>query len=128
METLKKSGRILFGVVFGVFGIIHFLNAGTMAGMVPIPGGAFWVYLTGAAMLTACISFLIEQKVRLAGILLGVMLIIFVISIHIPAVIDGDQTAMTNLLKDLALAGGAWYIAGNYVDDTAAESTEPAAL
>lgn len=114
METLKKVSRILFGIVFGVFGILHFLNAGSMAGMVPIPGGTFWVYLTGAAFLAVCVSFLIEKKVRLAGILLGVLLLIFVLSIHLPAVIGGDQMAMTNLLKDLALAGGAWYIAGDF--------------
>ncbi len=106
-------GRYLYALPFGVFGILHFVNAGQMAGMVPIPGGVFWVYLTGLAMLAACISILIEQKVRLATILLGVMLIIFVLSIHLPAVIGGEmQSSMPNLLKDLALAGGAWVIAG----------------
>ncbi len=117
METLKKAGRILFGIVFAIFGLFHFMNAGAMAGMVPIPGGVFWVYLTGAAFLAVCVSFLIEKKVRLAGILLGVLLLIFVLSIHLPAVIGGDQMAMTNLLKDLALAAGAWYIAGDYGEE-----------
>lgn len=121
METLKKASRILFGIIFGIFGILHFLNAGAMAGMVPVPGGVFWVYLTGVAFLAVCVSFLIEKKVQLAGILLGVLLLIFVLSIHLPSVIGGDQMAMTNLLKDLALAGGAWYIASDYKNVTATD-------
>lgn len=112
---LSTIGRYLYALPFGVFGLFHFMNAGQMAGMVPIPGGQFWVYLTGLAMLAACVSILIETKARLACILLGVLLLIYVLSIHLPAVIGGEmQPSMTNLLKDLALAGGAWFVAGSY--------------
>lgn len=86
-----------------------------MAGMVPIPGGIFWIYLTGVAMLAACVSIIIETKARLACILLGVLLLIYVLSIHLPSVINGQmQPSMTMLLKDLVMAGGAWFIAGSY--------------
>lgn len=122
LVMFSKIGRYLYALPFGVFGILHFMNAGQMAGMVPIPGGVFWVYLTGLAMLAACISILIEQKVRLATILLGIMLLIFVLSIHLPAVIGGEmQSSMPNLLKDLALAGGAWIIAGNTEEESLEE-------
>lgn len=121
----SKTGRIIFGLPFVVFGIVHFINGAGMAGYVPgfIPGGVFWIYLTGAALLAAGISILIEKMTRLACILLGVMLIIFVLTIHLPAVINAAdaptmQQAMTSLLKDLALAGASWYIAGHYVKDT----------
>ena len=113
----NKVARYLFALPFGVFGILHFMNASAMAGMVPIPGGVFWIYLTGLAHLAACVSIIIEKYTRLAGILLGIMLLIFVLSIHLPAVIGGDQSSMTNLLKDIALAGAAWYIAGQYTSD-----------
>lgn len=118
----SKIGRYLYALPFGVFGILHFVNAGQMAGMVPIPGGVFWVYLTGLAMLAACVSLVIEKKARLAAILLGVMLIIFVLSIHLPAVIGGEmQSSMPNLLKDLALAGGAWFVAGQTEEEVTDE-------
>lgn len=98
------------------------MMANNMAGMVPLPGGVFWVYLTGLAMIAASVSLIIEKKTRLAGILLGIMLLIFVISIHIPGIMSEDQMAsqqaMSNGLKDLALAGAAFYIAGAYNDDT----------
>lgn len=124
-STLSKTGRYLYAIPFGIFGIFHFMMAGDMAGMVPFPGGVFWVYLTGIALLAACISFVIEKKVRLAGILLGIMLLIFVFSIHIPGAMAEDpaaaQNATTSALKDLALAGAAFLLAGMYNDEPTLE-------
>ncbi len=118
-STIGKIGRYVFALPFGIFGILHFMNASAMAGMVPIPGGVFWVYLTGIALLAASISIFIEKYARLACILLGVMLIIFVLSMHLPGVLGGEmQPNMSNLLKDLSLAGGAWILAGNYSSES----------
>ena len=108
-----KLGRVLFGAPFVIFGLKHFMNASAMVGIVSIPGGAFWVYLTGAAHLAAGISFLIGKHVRLAGQLLALMLIIFVLTIHLPSAWGGSQNAFTSL-KDFALAGGALAIAGAF--------------
>ena len=105
-------GRYLYAVPFGIFGLMHFVAAGDMAGMVPLPGGEFWVYLTGVALVLASISIIIQRKARLAGLLLGIMLIIFVIAIHIPTLVGGDQMAMASVLKDLALAGAAFTYSG----------------
>ena len=118
MDMLSKAGRYLFAIPMGIFGLFHFMNGSQMAGMVPIPGGVFWVYLTGAALLAACISILINTKAKLACVLLGVMLLIFMLTIHLPAVLgDGGSSAMTMLLKDTALAGGAWILAGTLGGD-----------
>lgn len=123
MDIFSKLGRFIYAIPFGVFGLFHFMNAGQMAGYVPIPGGVFWVYLTGAALLAACVSIIIEKKTRLACILLGVMLLIFALSIHLPGVIGGEmQPNMTNFLKDTALAGAAWFVAGNYESETTVET------
>jgi len=111
--------RWLYALPFGIFGIMHFMAGDQMAGMVPIPGGVFWVYLTGAALIAASISFIIEKQTRLAGLLLALMLVIFALSIHLPNVMGGDQASMSSMLKDLALAGGALFIAGNYSDKEA---------
>lgn len=122
----NQVSRYLYALPFGVFGIMHFMNAGAMAGMVPFPGGAFWIYLTGLALLAASISIIIEKKVRLAGLLLGIMLLIFVLSIHLPGVLSGGEAAtssMPNLLKDAALAGAAWYIAGNYGEEAGGDTS-----
>ncbi len=101
-------GKYLFAIPFLVFGLFHLMDAQGMAGMVPgfIPGGVFWVYLTGLAFIAASVSIFINKKVALAMQLLALMLIIFVLTIHLPATIN-DMSAAPNLLKDLSLAGGA---------------------
>lgn len=106
----------MFAIPFGIFGIFHFMNAGSMAGLVPafIPGGIFWVYLTGIAHLAACVSFIIEKKVYLAGLLLALMLLIFAFTIHLPGAIEGNSTSMSNFLKDFTLAAGALILANRY--------------
>ena len=116
-----RAGRLLFALPFGIFGILHFMMAENMSGMVPdfMPGGVLWVYLTGVALLAACVSFVTQIQVQLAGLLLALMLVIFVLSVHLPAVMSGSETAMPNLLKDLSLAGGALILAGRYGGDSA---------
>lgn len=42
--------------------------------------------------------------------LLGVMLLIFAVSVHLMAVLGGDQAAMSMVLKDTALAGAAFIL------------------
>jgi putative oxidoreductase len=117
MSMLTSTvARWLFALPFGIFGLLHFMMVENMAGMVPLPGAEIWVYLTGLALIAACISFIIQKKVRLAGLLLALMLIIFVVAVHIPNAMGGEQSAMPSMLKDLALAGGALFIAGNYDD------------
>ena len=72
--------------------------------------------------LAAAVSILIGKMDKLAAVLLGVMLVLFVLGIHIPGVMSGDEaqmmTSMPNMLKDLSLAGAAWMYAGTAKDDS----------
>jgi len=118
MNNLKPIGKILFALPFGIFGLMHFMAGADMAGMVPsfLPAPVIWVYLAGAGMLAACISILIGKMAKMASLLLGVLLIIYVLTIHLPAVMGGDQMAMSGVLKDLALAGAAFYYSAHQND------------
>ena len=108
--------KILFAVPMLLFGIMHFMNAGAMSGMVPgfLPAPVFWVYLTGLALVAASVSIMTGYKTRLASLLLALMLASFVLLIHLPGVMNPDtwQMSMPSLLKDTALAGAALFIAG----------------
>lgn len=114
MELLtSKISRYLFSLPFIIFGFFHLMAGSNMAGLVPIPGGVFWVYLTGIAMIAAGVSFLIGRMDYWAGVGLGTLLVIYAVSIHLPGVMNAademaGQTSMGNMLKDLALAGGAF--------------------
>ena len=117
--TISRIGIVLYALVIGFFGINHFLNRTGVQNAVPsfLPGGVFWVYLTGAAMIAASISFLFNKQTRLAGILLAVLLLLIVFTIHLPAVMHAPDDAakrlpMINLLKDTGLAAAALIIAG----------------
>lgn len=108
--NISKIGKYLYAIPMVIFGLFHFLNATAMAGMVPIPGGVFWIYLTGLSLILAGISIIIQKLDEWSSFLLAVMLLVFVLTIHLPGVLAGGEMAqmyMTNLLKDLALAGGA---------------------
>lgn len=115
MKTLSNLFiRVLFAVPFILFGILHILEGKTMAGVVPsyIPWPTFWVYLTGVGMFAAGVSFIINKMAKLAGVLLAVMLLIFIVTIWLPQVAAGSQSAMAGMLKDIALLAGALMISG----------------
>jgi len=108
--NISKIGKYLYAIPMVIFGLFHFLNASAMAGMVPIPGGVFWIYLTGLSLILAGVSIIIQKLDDWSSFLLAVMLLVFVLTIHLPGVLAGGEMAqmyMTNLLKDLTLAGGA---------------------
>jgi uncharacterized membrane protein len=119
MKNLGMIGKILFCVPFLAFGIFHLMNANQMAGMIPtyLPGGAIWVYVSGVALLLAAISILTGRNTKLATMLLGVMLILFVLMLHAPNLGNADammaQMAMSGMLKDLGLAGAAFMLSAN---------------
>lgn len=114
----SQVGKYLFLIPFIIFGIFHFISGQQMAALVPsfIPGGVIWVYLTGVALIAAPVGVFIGKYAKLAMFLLGVMLLIFVLTIHLPGVAGGNEQSMPSLLKDLALAGAAWMYADGLSD------------
>jgi putative oxidoreductase len=118
-QSIYRIGLILYALVIGFFGVNHFLNGTGFQNTVPsfIPGGIFWVYLTGAALIAAAISFLTGKLTKAAGLFLFAFLIIVVLTIHLPALVRAEGSpivsiALTNLVKDTGLAGAALMIAG----------------
>ncbi len=107
MKTLAYLGRIIFAIPFIVFGIMHFMNAKDMAVNMlanwPVAEGI--VYISGLALILAGISIIVRIQAKIACLLLALMLLLIIITIHIPMVTGGDQTAMSNLLKDMSLLG-----------------------
>jgi putative oxidoreductase len=117
--SISRIGTIIYALVIGFFGVNHFLNGTGMQNTVPkfIPYSIFWVYLTGALLIGAAISFIIGKQTRLAGVLLAIFLLLIVLTVHLPAVMNPESQAhvsiaLTNLVKDTGLAGAALIIAG----------------
>lgn len=114
MKVLTGLGRFIYGIPFIVFGIFHFMNAGSMAGYVlkGWPIATALVYLSGAALILAGVAIVVKIYARLACILLAVLLLIFILALHVPGLASesSSQLSMTMLLKDASLMGAALYI------------------
>jgi putative oxidoreductase len=109
MEMFIKLGRYFLAIPLAVFGFFNLSDASSALATVPhwLPGGTFWVYFIGLCLIAAAISIATGKYARLTGILVAVLMLIFVLTVYLPKVLDGDSTGMTGLLKDLAIAGGA---------------------
>ena len=119
-HIVSKIAIYLLAVVLIIFGIYHLKNPYDMVVFVPefLPGGILWVYLTGVAFILVGVSFLTNRYVKIAGYILAVLLLVFVLTIHVPNAINaGDATyrqiALINVLKDTALMGFALHIAAS---------------
>lgn len=117
-STVSRLATIVFAIVIAVFGILHFKDPDFIAVRVPdfIPGDKLWVYFVGACLILSAVAFLLDKKARLAGFLLALLLIIFVLTVHLPAYLntadrDLQYQSFMNLLKDTGLASAALLVA-----------------
>jgi putative oxidoreductase len=116
MKKLTSAGRILFALPFLIFGINHFLMMDYYVGMLTsfIPLGAYTIILTGILMIVTSISIMTKKFIMQSTIILAVLLFLFIVTIHIPHLLDGSDRTVTliALLKDISLMGGSIMIAG----------------
>ena len=120
-HIMSRISIVLLALVMAVFGVYHFMYPQNLVGYVPSflpPAGNLWVYIPGAAFILAAIAFITNKMVRIAGYLLAILLFIFVLTIHVPNILNaGDpalrQSEFVNLLKDTAIAAFAMHIAAN---------------
>lgn len=129
MNTLHTLGRWVFAVPFLVFGALHLLNSGQMAGFVPsfFPGNpAMWVVITGIVFIVSALGVALHKFEKEAALLISFQLLVFVLTIWLPQILAGNQAAMSGLLKDTALLGAALAFAGlaahekNHMQETSA--------
>lgn len=130
-HIISRFAIYILALVMAYFGVRHLLYPDVLVVTVPdfLPGGKFWVYLTGVAFILAAISFFINVWVRTAAYLLALLLFIIVFTIHLPNYMQTadkayQQMAMTNMLKDAALAAFSLYIAANARHQHILEETE----
>jgi uncharacterized membrane protein YphA (DoxX/SURF4 family) len=115
-SLLVELGRWLFAISLVVFGVQHLMYPGFVASLITpwIPAHLFWAYATGIAFILAAASLLVKRKVLLAGGLLGLMFLLWVIVLHIPRVmrapLNGNE--WTSEFVALAMSGASFVIAG----------------
>lgn len=113
-------GRTIYALPFLAFGVMHLMSGSQMAGMVPsyVPGGVFWIYFTGAAMVLAALAIITGKQGRGACFGLALLLLLFIVTVHLPGMANPDPQQkmmfVMNFLKDTSLMGAALAIAGTF--------------
>lgn len=121
MKSYNTLGRILYALPFIFFGISHFVKVdwfdATYTSFIPL--GPFTIMLTGALLIAAGVSIITKKYIVLSTSLLAILLLIFILTIHIPHLIhEVDDThfmfSLMLMVKDISLMGGSLLIAGTY--------------
>jgi uncharacterized membrane protein len=110
-------GPVFVAAPLAVFAAEHFVAARSMQQMVPVwlPAHLFWIYFVACAWLAGAASLVVMRCVRLAATLLGVMLLLIVLTIHLPNAIADPRSLLSwsLVLRETAFAGGVWALAGS---------------
>jgi uncharacterized membrane protein len=111
-RALANSGRVVFGIAAVVFGVDHFLALDLIASLVPVwmPGHIFLASLTGAAMIVAGVSILMKWMGGLGAFGLGVVFLLFVVTLHFPRVLAAPRSPdeWSSALIALGMWGASW--------------------
>lgn len=118
MNPLPTLGRIFFAVPLVTFGVQYLLYGRFVGGLPPVPpwtpGAPVLAYLTGLALIAAGISIASGRYARQAATFVGFFFLFCVLilhALHFSFVIHSGVDR-TRALEPLALAGGAFVLAG----------------
>jgi uncharacterized membrane protein YphA (DoxX/SURF4 family) len=103
----SKLAEIVFALIIGYFGYLHFKNVNMMAGMVPryMPGdGKLWIYLSGSGFLLSAIAIITGFLKTAACYLLAAELLVIAFAIHLKPAMNHNPLNTAMLLKDTAMA------------------------
>ena len=114
LERFIPLGRFFLAAFMILCGIEHFIYVELVTRMVPswIPGGVFWTYFTGVALIAGGLGIIIPMTSRLAGGLSGLMIFLWVLLVHIPRAAElRNANEITAVFEALAFSGVAFLVA-----------------
>jgi len=120
LEKLIPFGPLFFCITMVLYGVSHFLYTKYISPLVPhwVPGSpAFWTDFAGAALIGSGLAIVIGIKRKLAALLLGCMILVWLFIIHIPLAIadpfGANSNSIVSTFSALAFLGIAFVIAAN---------------
>jgi uncharacterized membrane protein len=112
---LAVIGRYIYAFSMIIFGVQHFLYAQYIAFLIPkwMPAHLFLAYFTGVAFIAAGLAVALHFFSRLASVLLGLMFLLWVITLHTPRVIASPHNTdeLVSLFVALAFSGASFLLA-----------------
>jgi uncharacterized membrane protein len=126
-DKLVALGCVFIAAPLAVFATEHFRGARFIMNLVPawMPARLFWAYFVGCALIAAATSLIAQKLVRLSSSLLGLMWLIFVLTLHLPNVATHpkDRIMWAIALRDLSFSGGVWALAGVHTQKSSPEKS-----
>lgn len=119
MQEFYKSGRFFFAIAIISFGIIQFITGNFMSGFLPVidnlPGRNFFLYLSSTLFLAGGLAMLIPGSARRTTLMIGFFLLLLAVYPHLVNLLSDihNPGPWTSFAETLALAGGAFIIAGD---------------
>lgn len=117
LERALTAGRYMFGTMLAIFGFDHFLYPQFVASLIPawIGHQMFWTYFAGVALMAGGVGMMVKRVARMASLLTGVMIFLWVLMLHIPRAIADPYTNVGNewasVFEALAFSGMAFMLA-----------------
>jgi uncharacterized membrane protein len=110
-------GRFFLAAFLILSGIEHFIYVELVTRLVPswIPGGVFWTYFAGVALIAGGAGMCIPLTLRPAAALTGLMIFTWAVILHIPRAVTmttmRDPNEATAVFEALAFSGVAFMVA-----------------
>jgi uncharacterized membrane protein len=120
LERFIPLGRFFLAAFLILCGIEHFMFVEFVTSLAPswIPGGVFWTYFSGVALIAGGLGIIVPLTSRLAGGLSGLMIFVWVLIVHIPrAVAIRNSNETTAVFEALAFSGVAFLVAAAPKED-----------
>lgn len=120
-QWLVPVSRIFYAIGLIGIGIQHFIFADFIPVILPyrpawIPGGPFWAYAMGAALIAAGAAIVFGIQARTVAVVTGCAILAVVMVDDIPAQLAGHPGSFSvwnNTFKALTMCGGAWAVAAS---------------
>jgi len=126
MEILIKASRISYGVMIVALGVQQVFYANFRPVILPpwpvsVPGQIICIYFFSAVLIVGGLAIAFDKKAKIAALILGALFILMIIFCQIPYEILRDPYysnlgSWSAAMKELVFAGGAFVVAGSFLN------------
>ena len=120
-DKIVALANLCFAVPLAVFGAEHISGASFIKEAVPsyVPWHLFWAYFVGFALIAAALSIATKIEARWSGLLFGIMMFLFVATIHLPqALATHTRFAWVVVFREPSFAAGSWVLSASAMDES----------
>jgi len=111
VDRITRLAPLFVAVPMAIFGADHFVFSDFVARIVPswLPWHLFWALFVGACLIAGGLSIAVRRYEILAVALFGTMMLLFVLLMHIPAIVQvpRERLAWMIFFRDLTFGTGA---------------------